>query len=252
MKLSRNLVLAAGLCSLIAATYFGLGAADRDNVAQAQSTQGQSKWNTSTNLKLDSDAAKLGYTYGARVADDLVRSGVLDEIDVAAFIVAQQDIINGREPRMTLEEMQAAQQKYMVKQQEAFAALAAENKAKGEEFLAKNKDASGIVTTESGLQYQVVREGKGKQPTAENTVKIHYLGSLIDGTPFDSSYQREEPVSFPVSGVIPGFSEGLKLMKEGGKYRFVIPADLGYGEQGPPGIGPNQVLVFEVELIEVL
>ena len=98
----------------------------------------------------------------------------------------------------------------------------------------------------------MVREGKGKQPTAENSVKVHYLGTLIDASPFDSSYTRGEPTTFPVAGVIPGFSEGLQLMKEGAKYRFVIPFDQAYGMQAPASIGPNQTLIFEVELIEVL
>ena len=153
---------------------------------------------------------------------------------------------------MTAEQMQQTQAAFQQKAQAKIAAVANENQAKGDEFLAANAKKDGVVTADSGLQYEVLREGKGKQPTAENTVKVHYAGSLIDGTEFDSSYKRGAPVDFPVTGVIPGFSEGLQLMKEGAKYRFTIPAAQAYGEQAPPSIGPNQVLVFDVELIEVL
>ncbi|NND01056.1 MAG: FKBP-type peptidyl-prolyl cis-trans isomerase, partial [Gammaproteobacteria bacterium] len=158
----------------------------------------------------------------------------------------------GAESRMSVEEMQQAQQAFQLRKQQEFADIAEKNKTDGEAFLAKSKAEEGVMTTDSGLQYQVVREGKGKQPTAEDTVKVHYIGTLIDGTPFDSSYQRNQPADFPVTGVIPGFSEGLQLMKEGGKYRLVIPAEMAYGENGPGSIGPNQVLIFEVELLEVL
>jgi len=102
------------------------------------------------------------------------------------------------------------------------------------------------------LQYEVLREGKGRQPTTTDTIKVHYKGTLIDGTQFDSSYDRGAPADFGVSGVIPGFGEGLQLMKEGAQYRFTIPSNIAYGEQGPATIGPNQTLVFEVELIEVV
>ena len=174
------------------------------------------------------------------------------DVDIDAVVAAIRDVVGGNEPRMTIEEMQQTQAVYQQKAQAELAAIAAENQAKGDEYLAINGKAEGVVTGESGLQYTVEREGKGKQPTAEDTVKVHYAGTLIDGTEFDSSYKRGAPADFPVSGVIPGFSEGLQLMKEGAKYRFVIPAAQAYGEQGPPSIGPNQVLIFDVELIEVL
>ncbi|MBT8114426.1 MAG: FKBP-type peptidyl-prolyl cis-trans isomerase, partial [Arenicella sp.] len=128
----------------------------------------------------------------------------------------------------------------------------AQNKAKGEAYLVENKGKEGVIVTESGLQYQVLREGKGKSPTQEGSAKVHYRGTLIDGTAFDSSYERNEPATFPVAGLIPGFTEGLLLMKEGAKYRLVIPSDIAYGERASGPIGPNEVLVFEVELLEVL
>ncbi len=249
MSMSKNLVVVGGLAALVAATYFGFGAANRANTAQAEG-ESKTKWTTSS-VNLDSEKAKLGYTIGAGIGRDLIQGGLGNEIEVDALIAAIKDSASGADSRMTNEEMQQAQQTFQLKKQQEFATLSAENKTKGEAFLAKNATEEGIQTTESGLQYQIVREGKGKQPIAENTVKVHYLGSLIDGTPFDSSYQRNEPVDFPLTGVLPGFSEGIQLMKEGAKYRFVIPAGLAYGEQGPENIGPNQTLIFEVELLEV-
>ena len=249
MSMSKNLVVVGGLAALVAATYFGFGAANRANTAQAEG-ESKTKWTTNS-VNLDSEKVKLGYTIGAGIGRDLIQGGLRNEIEVDALIAAIKNSASGADSRMTNEEMQQAQQTFQLKKQQEFATLSAENKAKGEAFLAKNATEEGIQTTESGLQYQIVREGKGKQPIAENTVKVHYLGSLIDGTPFDSSYQRNEPVDFPLTGVLPGFSEGIQLMKEGAKYRFVIPAGLAYGEQGPENIGPNQTLIFEVELLEV-
>ena len=127
-----------------------------------------------------------------------------------------------------------------------------ENKAQGEAYLAENAKREGVVTTESGLQYEVLTAGDGASPTAEDIVRVHYKGTLIDGTEFDSSYKRNEPAEFPLNGVIPGWTEGVQLMKEGATYRFHIPAELAYGErQQGPVIGPNSTLVFDVELLKV-
>jgi FKBP-type peptidyl-prolyl cis-trans isomerase len=126
------------------------------------------------------------------------------------------------------------------------------NREKGEKFLAENKGKEGVMSTASGLQYKVVRQGTGAKPTASNTVKVHYEGKLLDGKVFDSSYQRNEPIEFPLNGVIAGWTEGVQLMSVGSKYTFFIPSDLAYGEQGGGGdIGPNEVLVFDVELLDI-
>ena len=228
MKLSKPIIL-----SLAFATFIGVANAEQSKV------------------DLSSEKAKLGYTIGAQIAADLLRGGLKDEIELEAFLAAQSDIMSGEEARMSPEDMQASQQAFQLKQQQAYAAVLAENKAKGDAFLAENKSKKDVKTTESGLQYEVLREGKGDQPTAESTVNVHYKGMLIDGTIFDSSYDRNQATDFPVGGVIPGFSEGLMLMKAGAQYRFTIPSELAYGEQGPASIGPNQVLIFEVELNEV-
>jgi FKBP-type peptidyl-prolyl cis-trans isomerase len=123
----------------------------------------------------------------------------------------------------------------------------------GAEFLADNASKEGVKTTPSGLQYKVVTEGTGKSPAATDLVKVHYRGTLLDGTEFDSSYKRNSPAEFPLNRVIPGWTEGVQLMKEGGKSIFYIPSNLAYGERGTPGgpIGPNQTLIFEIELLEV-
>ncbi len=203
-------------------------------------------------VSLESQKAKLGYMYGVQAASEIMRSGLNEEIELEAMFQAFRDITEGKEPQMSLEEMQLAQATFQQEQQAKFKKMSDDNLAKGVAHLEENGKLESVTTTESGLQYEVLREGKGKQPTSENTVKVHYAGKLIDGTEFDSSYARGEPVDFPVTGVIPGFSEGLLLMKEGAKYKLTIPAGIAYGEQGPASIGPNQVLVFEVELIEVL
>jgi len=203
-------------------------------------------------LDLSTEQAQLGYTIGSQMASQLDNSDLFGDIDLEALIAAFRDTAEGKEARLTSEQMQQAQLNFQQKAQAKIDELANTNKAKGDAYLVKNAAKEGIVTTESGLQYEVLREGKGDQPAAESSVKVHYVGTLTDGTEFDSSYQRGTPTEFPVGGVIPGFSEGLQLMKAGAKYRFVIPSDQAYGVQGPPSIGPNQALIFEVELIEVL
>ena len=123
---------------------------------------------------------------------------------------------------------------------------------RGQKFMKENAKKAGVKTTASGLQYEVLKEGKGKSPKATDTVLVHYRGTLINGTEFDSSYKRNEPIEFPLNQVIKGWTEGVQLMKEGAKYRFVIPSELAYGAQGaPPDIAPNETLIFEVELLKV-
>jgi FKBP-type peptidyl-prolyl cis-trans isomerase FkpA/FKBP-type peptidyl-prolyl cis-trans isomerase FklB len=138
------------------------------------------------------------------------------------------------------------------KQAQIIAEQGAKNLAEGEAFLAANKAKAGVRTTESGLQYQVVRAGAGAQPTAADTVKVHYRGTLLDGKEFDSSYARNDPATFPLGGVISGWTEGVALMPVGSKYVFWIPAALAYGPDGQGPIGPNETLKFEIELLEIV
>jgi FKBP-type peptidyl-prolyl cis-trans isomerase len=174
-----------------------------------------------------------------------------------AFLAGIRDGIAGNDPAIDQAEIQTALQSLTetvnTEEAERRAADGAENAAAGEAFLTENAAKPGVVVTESGLQYEILRDGEGASPTSEDQVTIHYKGTLIDGTQFDSSYDRGEPATFGVAGVIPGFGEGLQLMTVGSQYRFFIPSDIGYGPGGSGGvIGPNATLIFEVELLEIV
>ncbi|RVU29724.1 MULTISPECIES: FKBP-type peptidyl-prolyl cis-trans isomerase [Neptunomonas] len=205
-------------------------------------------------VELNTEEQKVSYSLGLVLGEKLQQD--ISQLDIEAFTKAVEAIYSGEEPAMTREEvgatMQAFQMKKLEEQRQAAAKIAEDNLAAGQNYLKDNGARDGVKTTESGLQYEELVAGDGKQPTAEDTVKVHYRGTLIDGTEFDSSYARNEPVSFPLNGVIPGWTEGLQLMKEGGKAKLAIPADLAYGPGGMGNvIGPNSTLVFEVELLEV-
>ncbi|MEW5908863.1 MAG: FKBP-type peptidyl-prolyl cis-trans isomerase [Thermodesulfobacteriota bacterium] len=181
----------------------------------------------------------------------LVESGFQDGLqDGEALLKDQeiQDILTAFQ-----KEMHSKQQKMMAAQQEQMKTLGEKNKKEGDKFLAENKNQKGVKTLPSGLQYKIIKEGTGAAPKETDKVTVHYQGTLIDGTEFDSSYKRGTPVTFPVNGVIKGWTEALKLMKTGSKWKLFIPSGLAYGEGGTPGgpIGPNAVLLFEVELISV-
>ena len=155
-------------------------------------------------------------------------------------------------PAYTEEELQAAYEQFQKEMQQKQVDSAKQAQTSSDTFLTENAKKAGIKTTASGLQYLVTKEGTGKQPAATSIVKVHYTGKLVDGTVFDSSVERGEPIEFPLNQVIPGWTEGLQLMKEGGKATLYIPSKLGYGEQGVPGtIPPHSTLIFDVELIEV-
>ena len=205
--------------------------------------------------KLTTEKDKVSYMVGMDMAQGLRPSQ--DQVATAIVMQALQTSLAEGQTLLSAEEAQAVRQEFMRKLQGAQQAkqqeVAAKNQAEGAKFLAENVKKAGVKTTPSGLQYQVIKEGTGKKPAATSQVKVHYLGTLLDGTKFDSSYDRGEPASFALNGVIPGWTEGLQLMPAGSKYKFWIPAALGYGERGTPGpIGPNATLVFEVELMEVL
>lgn len=203
---------------------------------------------------LTSENEKLSYGLGLILGENLLQD--FDQLDVDAFRRGVETVYSRGEPLMTPQEvgevMQAYQEQRMEEQRAMFNRLSEENLKKGEDYLAENGKRSGVVTTDSGLQYEAIEAGKGASPSATDTVKVHYRGELIDGAEFDSSYARGEPVSFPLNGVIPGWTEGLQLMQPGGKARLVIPAKLAYGPGGMGNaIGPNETLIFEVELLEV-
>ena len=203
---------------------------------------------------LSSDKEKISYSIGMDIGGNLKRQSI--ELDPDLLAKGFKDSYTGGKTLLTEEEsrqvIQNFQKQLMAKQAETMKQAAEKNKAEGEKFLAGNKGKDGVKTTASGLQYKVIKEGAGKTPTADNTVEVHYKGTLIDGTEFDSSYKRNQTATFPVAGVIPGWTEGLQLMKEGGKYQLFVPSNLAYGERGAGrDIGPNATLIFEVELISV-
>jgi len=204
---------------------------------------------------LESDDQKASYGIGLQMGGQLAPAQ--SHIDMDAFLAGIRDGMAGDDPAVPQAEVQAALQALTerVNAEEAERRIAdgAANTAAAEAFLAENAEKEGIVVTESGLQYEVLRDGEGGSPAEDDRVSIHYKGTLIDGTQFDSSYDGGEPAIFGVSGVIPGFSEGLQLMTVGSHYRFYIPSEIGYGSNGSGQvIGPNAALIFEVELLEIV
>ena len=200
-------------------------------------------------VDLSSDKAKMSYFIGQQIGKQM-KQGKLD-VDGDVVGASINDVITGKESRLTQAEMAAVMQKLQASQGAASDAEGKANREKGDAFLAAIKSKAGVKTTASGLQYEVITEGKGPNPKVTDTVKVHYKGTLIDGTKFDSSYDRGKPAEFPLNAVIKGWTEGLQLMKVGGKDRMVIPSDLAYGPQGRPGIPANSVLIFEVELLGI-
>lgn len=203
-------------------------------------------------LKTEKD--KVSYMVGMDVGKGL--ASIKDEIDMAVVIQALQASVKGEKTALSQEDALKVRQDFMTKLQAKRAAeekvKAETNKKAGDEFLAKNKSKKGVTTTASGLQYEVVKAGTGPKPKDTDTVQVHYTGTLLDGTKFDSSVDRGEPATFPLKGVIPGWTEGLQLMPVGSKYKFYIPSSLAYGENGPGPIGPNAMLTFDVELIKIV
>ena len=194
---------------------------------------------------------KLSYAFGILLAQETMRMGV-DGLKLDDVTDSLRSMLEGKQLKMSLREAQTTLNEYFSHREEQEQAKGKANKEAGEKYLAENKKKEGVIETSSGLQYKVLQEGTGRQPKATDSVKCHYEGFLIDGTVFDSSVQRGEPATFPLQGVIAGWTEGLQLMKEGAKYRFFIPYRLAYGEGGAGGsIPPYATLVFDVELIEV-
>jgi FKBP-type peptidyl-prolyl cis-trans isomerase len=209
-------------------------------------------------LKLDTDETKASYGIGYGFAQNLM--GQTQGIELSADALAQgiKDAMSEAEMKVPEADVQAAIQVLQQRQMEVAKAKATEAaaaaRAEGEAFLKKNAKKDGVTTTDSGLQYEVMTKGDSDEhPSAESTVQVHYHGTLIDGTVFDSSVDRGEPIDFPLNGVIAGWTEGVQLMSPGDKYRFFIPADLAYGDsQASPLIPPGSTLIFEVELLDIL
>ncbi len=203
--------------------------------------------------ELNTDEQKLGYIIGMDIGKSLRQQGTT--VDLDSLIDAISATYKGEELAMSDEDAAAIRQEYVEKRQAAqqaeVSAAGAGNLVEGQKFLAENKGKDGVQITESGLQYKVLTMGDGAKPAATDTVKVHYAGKLLDGTEFDSSYARNEPISFALNRVIPGWTEGVQLMPIGSKFIFYIAPELGYGEAGGGPIPPNSTLIFEVELLDI-
>ena len=197
---------------------------------------------------------QLGYSYGYLMGKG--NADTLKDLNIETFVQGLQEAIQGKAASLTDEEMANILNQYKkrleAKQLVEFQIAAKQNEQTGKAFLAENTKKPDVITTKSGLQYLILQEGKGKSPKVTSTVKVNYEGRLLDGTVFDSSIARNQPVEFKLNQVISGWTEGVQTMKEGGKSRFFIPADLAYGDIGAgDGIGPNSTLIFDIELLEV-
>ncbi len=192
----------------------------------------------------------IGYFFGFSFGN-MLKEGGNNEVDLERLLQGMNDSLSDKQPQLSQEQQEATIAEIQKRRKELQDQQKVALMAVGQKYLEDNAKLDGIIQTASGLQYKVMQAGTGKSPSADNTVKVHYEGSLINGTVFDSSIERGSPVEFGLSQVIPGWTEGLQLMKEGGKTRFFIPSELAYGAAGSGNILPNAVLVFEVELIEV-
>lgn len=199
--------------------------------------------------KLDNDVQKASYGIGTQIGNNMKQQNI--DIDSTALAAGLSDALAGKDLKLKPEEIQQALMKLQEMAVKKQAEVAEKNKKEGQAFLDKNKAEAGIKTTASGLQYQVIKEGNGPTPSDKDVVTAHYEGKLVNGQKFDSSYDRNQPADFPVTGVIPGWTEALKLMKVGSKYKLYVPPELGYGASPRPGIPPNSVLVFDVELMGI-
>jgi len=206
-------------------------------------------------VTLNTEADKISYSIGVQIGQNFKENMI--EINSSILARAIEDVINGKDTVLTDEEMAAVMQKFqtemMAERQEQMMTDQIENRVKASAFLAENAGKAGVTTLPDSLQYEVIQDGSGKNPKETDKVKVHYRGTLLDGTEFDSSYSRNQPAEFVLQGVIKGWTESLMLMKPGAKWKIFIPPELGYGERGyPPNIPANSLLIFEIELLEIV
>lgn len=209
-------------------------------------------------LELKSDNQKYSYAVGNQLGQRLqlaleqMKQDGAEDLDTSAFIAAVRDVLEGKDSQLSVADMRAAFEMQARKAQAKKLLAGKQALEKGQAFLEKNKSAEGVKVLENGMQYIVLKAGTGEQPKASDQVEVHYHGTLISGDVFDSSVQRGQPITFPLGNVIPGFREAITRMKTGGKWRVFIPSNLAYGEAGsPPKIGPNETLIFEIELLSI-
>jgi FKBP-type peptidyl-prolyl cis-trans isomerase FklB len=200
--------------------------------------------------EIKTEKQKLSYALGAYFSQGISQQGV--DMDLPAFLQAIEDVLSNAQLKLSEDEIQAVLTQYQEKLANERNASASNNKAAGEKFLAENKNKEGVVTLPNGMQYKIIKEGTGPKPKSDSTVNVHYHGTLINGTVFDSSYERGEPITLSLTQVIKGWQEALPLMSVGSKYQFYIPPDLAYGERGAGNsIGPNETLIFDIELLGI-
>ncbi|GLP95774.1 FKBP-type peptidyl-prolyl cis-trans isomerase [Paraferrimonas sedimenticola] len=235
--------------SLLAMAVAGVSACNQEAKTQAPAPQAE--------VKLETPAQKESYALGMVMGQQMALSELKEmgiEIDQALVMKGFEETLNGS-AKLTEEELETVMREFSTKvteiQTQKAEAIAAEAKQEGVDYLEQNKAKEGVTVTESGLQYEVITAAEGDKPSAEDTVEVHYRGTLIDGTEFDSSYSRNQTAKFPLNRVIPGWTEGVQLMPVGSKYRFVIPSELAYGERDTGTIPAHSTLVFEVELIAI-
>ena len=248
-----HLTLFTAVIALLAGTAVTQAGKGQKTPAKAAPTAAASPSSSAAESPLKTQKDKVSYAIGMQVASNLSRQSL--DVDPDVLMKGLKDQMAGK-PLMTEVEAHTTMSQVFAelraKQEEKMKEAGEANKKTGEEFLAANKTKEGVVTTPSGLQYKVIKQGTGPKPTASDTVVCNYRGTLIDGKEFDSSYKRGEPATFPVSGVIKGWTEALQLMPVGSKYELYIPSQLAYGERGAgPDIGPNTTLIFEVELLSI-
>ena len=205
------------------------------------------KTNSSNSKTLSDEKARVSYAFGMSMAHSLQRPGI--EVEPDLVVRGVKDMLTGRLTLLTPEQAQATLREFIAEQSKKRAELAAKNAAEAQAFLATNKNNPGVVTTTNGLQYRVITNGTGDLPTRYDTVTVNYRGTLLDGTEFDSSFKRGQPAKFPVKGIIPGWTEALEKMNVGSRWQLFVPPQLAYGAQGRPGIPPNALLVFEMDLL---
>lgn len=210
--------------------------------------------NTALAQDITTDKGKLSYAYGWQVGQTIMSRG--DEFDTEAIIAAIRDSAAEKDPQIPAEEMaanlRAFQEKVRQENLEELQRLADENQKAADEFLAKNKAKNGIVALPSGLQYRIIDEGEGARPGLDSTVKVHYRGSKLNGLEFDSSFARGVPEEFPVNTVLKGWQEVLPLMKTGATWQIFVPPELAFGPRGNPPVGPNEALIFDLKLVEIV
>ena len=246
MKTRTHIVTLVLGCLLVMSVYAAQKGANEELAAPRLA--GEATAQKPVLLKTEMD--KVSYVIGAQVGQGFKTQGI--EINVESLMRGIKDAMAGKELALSQDEMKKVMMSFQQRMVAKRAAEAAKNLADGKAFLEANGTKEGVKVLSSGLQYKVIKEGTGKTPGPDDKVKTHYRGTLIDGTEFDSSYKRNQPLVRAVKGVIEGWTEALQLMKEGCKWELYIPANLAYGERGGPGIPPNSTLIFEMELLEVV